>query len=159
MNSIQTMPASAVGKALTMTNGSSQDWKLTTIKQVDQHDRERDADEELLKGVGHRLDLPAHHDGRAGGSLACGVIQDLLDIGRDRAEVAVIVGRENVDDRLNGVVRHDGVADAALDRGDAAEDLFVRSLAKPECSPGLRANSPNIAASGRRSGRRRRSSG
>ena len=31
MNSIQTMPASAVGKALTITKGSSQDWKLTTI--------------------------------------------------------------------------------------------------------------------------------
>src|ERR1700682_2948479 len=30
-NSIQTMPASAVGSATTITNGSSQDWKLTTI--------------------------------------------------------------------------------------------------------------------------------
>ena len=30
-NSIQTMPASAVGSALTITNGSIQDWKLTTI--------------------------------------------------------------------------------------------------------------------------------
>ena len=30
-NSIQTMPASAVGRATTITNGSSQDWKLTTI--------------------------------------------------------------------------------------------------------------------------------
>ncbi len=30
-NSIQTMPASAVGRALTITNGSSQDWKLTTM--------------------------------------------------------------------------------------------------------------------------------
>ena len=31
MNNIQTIPASAVGNALTMTKGSSQDWKLTTI--------------------------------------------------------------------------------------------------------------------------------
>jgi hypothetical protein len=30
-NSIQTMPASAAGSAVMMTNGSSQDWKLTTI--------------------------------------------------------------------------------------------------------------------------------
>ena len=30
-NSIHTMPAKAAGNALTMTNGSSQDWKLTTI--------------------------------------------------------------------------------------------------------------------------------
>ena len=30
-NSIQTMPASAAGRAVMMTNGSSQDWKLTTI--------------------------------------------------------------------------------------------------------------------------------
>ncbi len=30
-NSIQTIPASAVGSARTITNGSSQDWKLTTI--------------------------------------------------------------------------------------------------------------------------------
>ena len=30
-NSIQTMPASAAGSAVMMTNGSGQDWKLTTI--------------------------------------------------------------------------------------------------------------------------------
>ena len=30
-NSIQTMPASAVGSASTMTKGSNQDWKFTTI--------------------------------------------------------------------------------------------------------------------------------
>ena len=30
-NSIQTMPASAAGSAVMMTNGSDQDWKLTTI--------------------------------------------------------------------------------------------------------------------------------
>ncbi len=31
MNSIQTMPASAAGSAVMITNGSSQLWKLTTI--------------------------------------------------------------------------------------------------------------------------------
>ncbi len=31
-NSIQTIPASAAGSAVMMTNGSSQDWKLTTIR-------------------------------------------------------------------------------------------------------------------------------
>ena len=31
MNNIQTMPASAAGSAVTMTKGSSQDWKFTTI--------------------------------------------------------------------------------------------------------------------------------
>ena len=30
-NSIQTMPASAPGSAIRMMNGSSQDWKFTTI--------------------------------------------------------------------------------------------------------------------------------
>ena len=30
-NSIQTMPASAAGSAVMMMNGSSQDWKFTTI--------------------------------------------------------------------------------------------------------------------------------
>ena len=30
-NSIQTMPASAAGSAVMITNGSAQDWKLTTI--------------------------------------------------------------------------------------------------------------------------------
>ena len=30
--SIQTMPASAAGSAVTITKGSLQDWKLTTIK-------------------------------------------------------------------------------------------------------------------------------
>ena len=30
-NSIQTMPASAAGRAVMITNGSSQDWKFTTI--------------------------------------------------------------------------------------------------------------------------------
>ena len=58
----------------------------------------------------------------------CGLVQDLLDVGGDGAEVAVIVGRENVYNRLNGVMRDDGVADAAFDRGDAAENLLVRPL-------------------------------
>ena len=31
-NSIQTMPASAAGKAVMMTNGSVQDWKLITMR-------------------------------------------------------------------------------------------------------------------------------
>ena len=31
-NRIQTMPASAVGSAMTMTKGSIQDWKLMTIR-------------------------------------------------------------------------------------------------------------------------------
>ena len=31
VNSIQTMPASAAGRAVMMTKGSVQDWKLTTI--------------------------------------------------------------------------------------------------------------------------------
>ena len=31
-NSSQTMPESAAGNALTITNGSTQDWKLTTIR-------------------------------------------------------------------------------------------------------------------------------
>ena len=31
-NSIQMMPASAAGSAMTMTNGSDHDWKLTTIR-------------------------------------------------------------------------------------------------------------------------------
>src|SRR4030088_2611276 len=31
VNSIQTMPASAAGNAVMITNGSDQDWKLTTI--------------------------------------------------------------------------------------------------------------------------------
>ena len=31
-NSIQTMPAKALGKALMITKGSRQDWKLTTIR-------------------------------------------------------------------------------------------------------------------------------
>ena len=31
-NSIQTMPASAAGRAVTMTKGSSHDWKLTTMR-------------------------------------------------------------------------------------------------------------------------------
>ena len=31
VNSIQTMPASAAGSAVMMMNGSTQDWKLTTI--------------------------------------------------------------------------------------------------------------------------------
>ena len=31
-NSIQTMPASAAGSAVMITNGSDQDWKFTTIR-------------------------------------------------------------------------------------------------------------------------------
>ncbi len=32
VNSIQTMPASAAGSAVMITNGSDQDWKFTTIR-------------------------------------------------------------------------------------------------------------------------------
>ena len=84
---------------------------------------ERDADEELLVGVGHRLGLPAQHDAGAGGDVLRRLVQDFLDVGGDGAEVALAIGRENVDDRLHRVMRDDRRAHSAFDRRQAADDL------------------------------------
>ena len=78
-------------------------------QQVDEHHGERDADEELPKSVGHRLNLPSHHDGGPGRDLFRRLIQDFLDIGGDGAEIPFIVARENVYNRLHGIMRDDGV--------------------------------------------------
>ncbi len=65
--SIHAMPAMAPGSAIRMTSGSSQDWKFTTIKQIDEHDGEDEPVAEAAEGGVHALDLPLDaHGGPAG---------------------------------------------------------------------------------------------
>ena len=67
--------------------------------------------------------LPAHDDARAVRNVLRGLVENSLDVGGNGAEVALIVGGVDVDDRLNRVVRNDRRAHLALDRRQAADDL------------------------------------
>ena len=57
-NSIHTMPANAAGNAVMITKGSAHDWKLTTIRQVDQHHRAEQPEAQTTERLMQRIDLP-----------------------------------------------------------------------------------------------------
>ena len=124
MNSIQTMPAKAVGKGADNDERIEPGLEIHDDQQIDQHDRQREADEQLIVGAPSSSSVcPRSTTVAPARRVFPGILHDLLDVVGDRAEIALIVGGENVDDRLDGVMGNDGVAEAALDRRDAAEDL------------------------------------
>ena len=123
-NSIQTMPASAVGKAATIMSGSSQDWKLTTISRKMKNDGDGEPDEQLVIATGHRRHLASQRHGRADRNIVRRVLDDLLDVRRHATEIAPLRRGVDVDDRSNVIVRDDGVTRRTLDVRDAAEQLL-----------------------------------
>jgi len=64
----------------------------------------RRGDKELLISARHRGYLAAQHDAGTLGDVAGGVVHRLADVGGDRAEIATLGRRINVDDRAHVVV-------------------------------------------------------
>jgi hypothetical protein len=106
MSSIQAIPARAAGSAVMMMNGSVQDWKVDDDQQIDEHDghdqTDRQADERGL----HRLHLAADLDLGAARQLGACLIDQRLDFGGHRAQVATVDAHIHVDDRRDVVVRN-----------------------------------------------------
>ena len=93
-------------------------------QEVDQHDREGQADHELLVGARHRRDLAADGDRRALGKLAAGVVDDLLDVRGDAAEIAILGRRIDIHDVTDVVMRNDRVERLGRKGRQAAQELL-----------------------------------
>jgi hypothetical protein len=91
--------------------------------QIDENDGAGEAQEQLVVRAGHRMNLSAQSDVRAARHVLAGLLQDALDVGRDRAEIAVLHGAVDVDDRLDVVMRDDAGARPLGDPGEAAQIL------------------------------------
>ncbi len=89
MNRVQAMPASAAGSAVIMMKGSTQDWKLTTINRIYQHDRHHQADAQTLErslqwcAPGPRNEVRAPRR-----QFGLDVLHQRLDVGRHAAQIA-----------------------------------------------------------------------
>ena len=92
-------------------------------QQVDQDDRKAKADEQLLIGAGHGGRLTANGDGRAFGKIGARIVDDLLDVGRHAAEIAILRRRVDIDGAANVVMRDDRVERLGRERREAAKQL------------------------------------
>src|SRR6266699_1966711 len=107
-NSIHTIPASAAGRAVMMMNGSSQDWKLTTISRYTStiaaaSPSSSPANESVMVFTCPR-------------TATC-------ELRGSEAEVASLDGSEDVDHRRGVVVAHHGRRDAAVKARKVGEQL------------------------------------
>ena len=91
--------------------------------QIDKHNGTGKPEIELGVGAGHCVNLAPHHHMGAARCVFGGLVQDPVDVSGDRAEIASLHGRVDVDDRLDVVVRYDGGARPRGDRGKAPEQL------------------------------------
>ena len=117
------MPASAAGNAEMMRNGSSHDWKFTTISRyTSRMDMARPPispmyDLYMVSLCPRRMKL----EPRGRSFLWSG--DDLLHSAGDRAEVGAVDVGEDVDDGLDVVVADGAEFGAGLDVGDISEHL------------------------------------
>ena len=103
-NSIQTIPASAAGKAETMTSRIDPGLEIDDDQQVDQHDRPGEAQDQPRKGGVHRLYLTTQRHRRALGTIMLGRFQDFLDVARHRAQIAALCRRVDVKGGLHRIM-------------------------------------------------------
>ena len=110
-------------------------------KQIDQHDRQRQAGEQLAcrppsSSPSARATRQSRRAARPSRSP-----QDLPDVAGNGAEIAAGVGRINVDDGLHRVMGNDRRGDAASYRRDDRRGSATSRSATRERSPGLTWNS------------------
>ena len=74
------IPASAPGNAIRMMNGSSQDWKLTTISRYTSRIANKHAQAQAEERFPHRLHLAADYNAVPSGSFAETLVYDLFDL-------------------------------------------------------------------------------
>ena len=98
------MPASAAGSAEMIRNGSSHDWKLTTMSRYTSRMDSGQAAEQADVGASHGLALPAQDEVRAARQLLLVLVDDLLHRARHSAQVGAFDVGENVEHRLHVVV-------------------------------------------------------
>lgn len=77
------------------------------------------------EGGVHRLHLSPHRDGRALGQLALGGGQHLVDVRRDRAQIATLRRRIDVEHRLHRIMRDERGAGFAVERAQRLKRLDI----------------------------------
>ena len=98
-------------------------------EQIDQHHRERESPAQADERLVHGLRLPAQDDGAAAWQFLFRRGDERLDVVEHAAEIAPAHAAEDVDDGHDVVVRNDGQAAAAGERGDIGEHLTAADVA------------------------------
>src|SRR5471032_2419383 len=91
--------------------------------QVDQHDCAEQAEQHASERAVHGLHLAEQRNRRTLGQRTGITLHHALDIGCDRAEIAILRGREDLDHRLDVVLAHDRIGVRTLDGREAAQNL------------------------------------
>ena len=91
--------------------------------EIDEQNCAGEPEIKLAVGAGHGLNLAAQHDIGAVRNVLSRFLQNAIDIGGQRAEIATLDGAVNVHDRLHVVMRHDARAGAGRDLGKSAQIL------------------------------------
>ncbi len=78
-------------------------------QQVDEHDRAEQSEQQSGEGAVHRLHQAEEGDAAAFRNVLGRVLQDFLNVARDRAEIATLCRRVDLHDRLDVVLGNRGV--------------------------------------------------
>ena len=125
-NSIQTIPASAAGRAIKMMKGIEPRLKVHHDQQVDEKNRKRQSGQQSDERRPHGENLTALDDLRTLRQIFPGLIDDLGYVARDAAKIASIHRSENIDYRLNVVMGDDRHLRSSRETAQACKNLWRR---------------------------------
>ena len=107
-----------------MMKGSVQDWKLTTIRQIDEHNRRDESEDQLRIGIVHESRLAPDFNGSAAGLFPLQVCGNFLHIRKNPPEVAPFSGDIDVEQRHDIPVGRDARRADRCNLGQIAEELY-----------------------------------
>ena len=108
-NNIQTMPARAAGQRRDDDERVEPGLEVDDDQQIDQHDREGQADHELLIGARHGRHLAPDRDRRPLRKLAERVVDDFLDVRGDAAEIPILCRSIDIHNVADVILRNDRI--------------------------------------------------
>ena len=122
--SISRMPESAPGRAIRMMNGSSQDWKLTTMTKYTSTTAKTMPGAQADEGRAHGFHLAAGFEEAALGQLGTEIVQHAAHFAGHAAEVAILHVGVDVVERLHIVVIDNRSRGAAIETRHIGEQLI-----------------------------------
>ncbi len=140
------MPTAAPGSAVRMMNGSSHDWKFTTIRPYTTSAATRSLEAQPGEGVAHALHLTAHARWCAGRQLFCCSSHDGAEAAATDAEVGVLDVGAHVVRRLHVHVADEDRGDAVIDGRQIGDHLRAARRAHDERADRVRRSRPGTRA-------------
>ena len=92
-------------------------------QQINEHDRAENSIEHALVSALHCFDLTEHRDRLPLDQIALGIVDDLLHIGSNSAQIPALRRGIDLHHRLNIVLRDDRITHVAFNRGNRAQNL------------------------------------